>query len=324
MLLAGCAGATAAVAGMLVRGRATRSPRRRRSRGSASSSPSSSSAASATCAARSLAGVLVGTLSGVVSVVWSPAAAPLVVFSRDRPRPAVPPAGPVARRVRAVSRRGLAGVRRSRSPALAAAAVRPRRARAARLLPRLPLRDLLLDRAGDELEHPVRLQRLLQLRSGGLRRRRRVHDGGAHRSPRRGTSSSRSRSPACVGGRSRSRIGGLAFRLRSLRGEIFALLTLAVPFILASIARISPADRRRPGDHRPARRTLPDALGDFQDFLYLVSLAIALPPSAIAYAIQRLPVGLGAGRDPRRRGRRRGSRRADVPPQDAGHRRPAA
>ena len=36
-------------------------------------------------------------------------------------------------------------------------------------------------------------------------------------------------------------IGGLAFRLRSLRGEIFALLTLAVPFILASIARINPA-----------------------------------------------------------------------------------
>ena len=32
----------------------------------------------------------------------------------------------------------------------------------------------------------------------------------------------------------------LAFRLRSLRGEIFALLTLAVPFILAPLARISP------------------------------------------------------------------------------------
>ena len=33
----------------------------------------------------------------------------------------------------------------------------------------------------------------------------------------------------------------LAFRLRSLRGEIFALLTLAVPFILAALARINPA-----------------------------------------------------------------------------------
>ncbi len=36
-------------------------------------------------------------------------------------------------------------------------------------------------------------------------------------------------------------VGALAFRLRSLRGEIFALLTLAVPFILASTARIVPA-----------------------------------------------------------------------------------
>ena len=34
-------------------------------------------------------------------------------------------------------------------------------------------------------------------------------------------------------------IGAVAFRLRSLRGEIFALLTLAVPFILASVARLN-------------------------------------------------------------------------------------
>src|SRR5688572_7817777 len=36
-------------------------------------------------------------------------------------------------------------------------------------------------------------------------------------------------------------IGTIAFRLRSLRGEIFALLTLAIPFILASVARLSKA-----------------------------------------------------------------------------------
>ena len=35
-------------------------------------------------------------------------------------------------------------------------------------------------------------------------------------------------------------IGWLAFLLRSLRGEIFALLTLAVPFMLAPLARVSP------------------------------------------------------------------------------------
>src|SRR6185503_8153768 len=34
-------------------------------------------------------------------------------------------------------------------------------------------------------------------------------------------------------------VGAVAFRLSSLRGEIFALLTLAVPFILAGVARIS-------------------------------------------------------------------------------------
>ena len=36
-------------------------------------------------------------------------------------------------------------------------------------------------------------------------------------------------------------VGGLAFRLRSLRGEIFALLTLAVPFILSALAHLNSA-----------------------------------------------------------------------------------
>ena len=34
-------------------------------------------------------------------------------------------------------------------------------------------------------------------------------------------------------------LGTIAFRLRQLRGEIFALLTLAIPFILAAVVRLS-------------------------------------------------------------------------------------
>ena len=54
------------------------------------------------------------------------------------------------------------------------------------------------------------------------------------RSPSRSAARARRRARRCSS-------GAVAFRLRSLRGEIFALLTLAVPFILAALARINPA-----------------------------------------------------------------------------------
>jgi branched-chain amino acid transport system ATP-binding protein/branched-chain amino acid transport system permease protein len=69
-------------------------------------------------------------------------------------------------------------------------------------------------------------------------------------------------------------IGMLAFRLRSLRGEIFALLTLAVPFILAALARINGAIDGGQGIIVSIPE-FPEQIGLFQDFLYLITLAVA-------------------------------------------------
>jgi len=85
-------------------------------------------------------------------------------------------------------------------------------------------------------------------------------------------------------------VGGLAFRLGSLRGEVFALLTLAVPFILAPIARINPSIDGGQGIVLPVPE-LPEVIGGFQDYVYLLSLAIAAISIGIAYAAQRSRFG---------------------------------
>jgi branched-chain amino acid transport system permease protein len=85
-------------------------------------------------------------------------------------------------------------------------------------------------------------------------------------------------------------IGALAFRLGSFRGEIFALLTLAVPFILASLARLNTTIDGGQGIIMPTP-DYPDWIGEFQDFLYLLSLAIAALAVGIAYAIQHSRFG---------------------------------
>lgn len=85
-------------------------------------------------------------------------------------------------------------------------------------------------------------------------------------------------------------IGALAFRLRSLRGEIFALLTLAVPFILASIARIFPAIDGGQGIIVPTPE-LPEVIGGFQEFIYLVSLVVAVGALFTAFLIERTRTG---------------------------------
>jgi branched-chain amino acid transport system permease protein len=85
-------------------------------------------------------------------------------------------------------------------------------------------------------------------------------------------------------------IGGLAFRLRSLRGEIFALLTLAVPFILASLARIVPAID---GGQGIIVRVpdVPEFLGGFQELLYLLSVSFGMAALAVAFAMQQSRTG---------------------------------
>jgi branched-chain amino acid transport system permease protein len=87
-------------------------------------------------------------------------------------------------------------------------------------------------------------------------------------------------------------VGLVAFRLRSLRGEVFALLTLAVPFILAPIARVSPAIDGGQGITVPVPE-IPEPLHGFQDFTYLLSLAIAAVAVGAAYAAQRSRLGWG-------------------------------
>lgn len=91
-------------------------------------------------------------------------------------------------------------------------------------------------------------------------------------------------------------IGALAFRLRSFRGATFALLTLAVPFILATVARLSRDIDGGQGVQVPVE--IPGSL-QFQEFRYLVTLVIAVLAVAIAYTIQysRLGWALTAIRD---------------------------
>jgi branched-chain amino acid transport system permease protein len=85
-------------------------------------------------------------------------------------------------------------------------------------------------------------------------------------------------------------IGALAFRLRSLRGEIFALLTLAVPFILAATARIVPAIDGGQGIIVPTP-DIPDVIGGFQEFLYLLSLVIVMGALFVAFVIGQSRTG---------------------------------
>jgi branched-chain amino acid transport system permease protein len=85
-------------------------------------------------------------------------------------------------------------------------------------------------------------------------------------------------------------IGAVAFRLRSLRGEIFALLTLAVPFIIAPLIRVNPVLDGGQGVPVPVP-AYPEFLGPFRDFVYLVSLAIAAFAVMVAYLAQHSRLG---------------------------------
>ncbi len=81
-------------------------------------------------------------------------------------------------------------------------------------------------------------------------------------------------------------IGALAFRLRSLKGEIFALLTLAFPFILAAIVRLVDAIDGGQGIVVPVP-SFPEILGPFQKFYFVVSAAVALLALLVAFLMQR-------------------------------------
>ncbi|MEV6842486.1 branched-chain amino acid ABC transporter ATP-binding protein/permease [Actinoplanes sp. NPDC051411] len=76
-------------------------------------------------------------------------------------------------------------------------------------------------------------------------------------------------------------IGAVAFRLGSLRGEIFALLTLAVPFILSAFARINHSVDGGQGTTVP-----PPSFADFQELQYLLALVVAGIAVAVAYLVR--------------------------------------
>ena len=98
-------------------------------------------------------------------------------------------------------------------------------------------------------------------------------------------------------------VGGLAlglvvFRVRRLTGEIFALTTLAVAFVLASMARITTAIDGGTGIFMTGTAT-PEFLGDYNTAMYRMTLVIMLLTVLVAYLTHdsRLGGGLFSIRD---------------------------
>lgn len=98
-------------------------------------------------------------------------------------------------------------------------------------------------------------------------------------------------------------VGGLAlglvvFRLRMLGGEIFALTTLAIAFVLAALARLTSAIDGGTGTFMTGT-PIPEFLGDFNTAMYRMTLVVMLLTVLAAYLIydSRLGWGLFAIRD---------------------------
>jgi branched-chain amino acid transport system permease protein len=85
--------------------------------------------------------------------------------------------------------------------------------------------------------------------------------------------------------------GAVVFRVRGVRGELFALLTLAITFVLSTIVLNTPIDGG-PGVFLAAV-PVPLWLGSQNATLYLLSMAVALGSVAAAYGIQRSRWGAG-------------------------------
>ena len=86
-------------------------------------------------------------------------------------------------------------------------------------------------------------------------------------------------------------LGAVVFRVRHVRGELFALLTLAATFVLATIVLNTPIDGG-PGVYLsavPVPKLAPTPSGSF----YMMALVLAIGTIAIAYAIARARLGLG-------------------------------
>jgi branched-chain amino acid transport system permease protein len=95
-----------------------------------------------------------------------------------------------------------------------------------------------------------------------------------------------------AGGLLAAGVGALAFRLGSLRGEIFALLTLAVTFTLSAIAQLSTWVDGGQGIAMPVPE-YPAFLGEYQDLVYRLGLAVAALAVLVAFLIQNSRFGWG-------------------------------
>lgn len=98
-------------------------------------------------------------------------------------------------------------------------------------------------------------------------------------------------------------VGGLAlglvvFRIRRLSGEIFALTTLAVAFVLAALARVTAAIDGGTGTFMTGT-PIPEFLGDFNTAMYRMTLVVMLLTVLAGYLIydSRLGWGLFSIRD---------------------------
>ena len=86
-------------------------------------------------------------------------------------------------------------------------------------------------------------------------------------------------------------LGAIVFRAGRMRGELFALLTLAVSFVLATIILNTPIDGGPGVSLAPV--ALPPLGPSPPSTFYLLALAMALVTLAIAYEVQRAPLGRG-------------------------------
>ena len=105
-------------------------------------------------------------------------------------------------------------------------------------------------------------------------------------------------------------LGAVVFRVRSVRGELFALLTLAVTFVLATIVLNTPIDGG-PGVYLSAV-AVPTLAPTPSGAFYMMALAARGRHAAGARAIGQARLGVGPVRHPRRRRRGGSDGRADL------------
>ena len=85
-------------------------------------------------------------------------------------------------------------------------------------------------------------------------------------------------------------IGAVVFRIQHLRGELFALLTLASTFILSTIVLNTPIDG---GPGVSLSVSVPSIFGSQMSTLYLMGMSVGLISVAVAYAVQYSSLGRG-------------------------------